>query len=299
MTVVVFVSICLLLIVGQGLNALVVNHDDTSHTNTASDQQATNDIASHITETKAAMKADTGVAYTQQKPRSLRKETIIQNSIYRTVGRVGDECTGVLIENDFVLTSAHCLYNEKDKRRYKNFNGFYDHKYFHMGKDCTTNSVQEREIDEYIMYKKYYDYNGPDEFDIALLKLKRLQTYSITPMQLSATQPGSYWGNENIMIVGYMTPQGSEDCMYKWQCSVESHLSRDILAHGCKTEAGTSGAPVIHNGKVVAVHMAGWNQHGREEDSQAVLLTEAHVTVIKNWISGVYVQGQTIVHQVP
>lgn len=212
------------------------------------------------------------VAYISQPKQNEMLQTIKiseANNAILAIGRFGDFCTGTLIADNVILTAAHCIYSAGHFITGENR--------FYRAKDCDPDKGIETYIKQFVIHKKYADYEQT-EYDFAIL----ITTQTLLAPYLGISQPNTVMGTQ-IGVVGY--PNTNPDgCMQHSLCHIESEPGPGIVHYPCEVQSGMSGGPVLNqNGQVIGVHSSGWDGNDAYEPGEGVLLTADRVKILLEW----------------
>lgn len=190
---------------------------------------------------------------------------------WRTIGRVNlagrGHCTGTLIAEDKVLTSAHCLWNKQTHRWYPaQFITF----------------VAGAEKEDFQDYSKIRDYLFPPQFnpdalddpkllkhDWAILTLQKPIGKQLGFLKLSNNR--SVQTNQSILQAGYRADRAFVLTVQQ-NCTIDKlYDNNSIFRTTCHTLGGDSGGPVLikngDNWSLAGIH------RGRTEKNQSLVVS--------------------------
>jgi len=198
-------------------------------------------------------------------------------------------CTGTLIDNDLVLTAAHCVFDPKTKTFIPPANvtfqaGLRDGKFIEEAKAAkiavhANYNPRARISNEYVRH------------DVALIKLeKAITTFAASPFKLhTGVAPG-----KSVNVVSY--GRGRDDAL-SWQrnCNITNRFSA-LFKFNCNVTYGSSGGPVFvkegHNFRILSLISVG-HKKGGETVSYGMELPEMVALLKKNLThNGSYTSGR-------
>lgn len=149
---------------------------------------------------------------------------------YKPNRRFGFHCGGVLINERYVLTAAHCIQSVPSTwTLYKVRLGEYDTRTdtndcnYHDDKDCD-NTQQDYLIASYYVHEDYFQENGADYNDIALIRLAVPVTYTsfIQPICLPTTQEQQKAATDatRMIVAGWGQTETKSASQYKMHLDV-------------------------------------------------------------------------------
>ena len=201
------------------------------------------------------------------------QRTTVQLQVTWTRGGDPSVCTGTLIQDDAVLTAAHCLW--KASR-----GGFAysiiaipaargdSHPYGEIAAKRSFVPSQYRALDP-----------GPGKYphDYGVLRLKK--PFSLGTRSLGV-EPSAL--NRAITVRGYPGIEGSARFdgtqMFESRDRIRSILSNGVLYHRASTEPGMSGAGIDDGVKIIGVHCS-----SVDSDNSGVVLSPSRVNAINAW----------------
>jgi glutamyl endopeptidase len=163
-------------------------------------------------------------------------------------------CTGTLIDEDKVLTAAHCVYN-KDTKKYFRDNSVYP------GVHNDEFPFESSDSIEYFVPKQYIQSGNP-RFDYAIIKLEYPIGKDIELLKLKQVKKAV---ETSIRIVGYPEDKLVETgvvSQYEMQGKVWSE-DPFTLYYDLDTTAGQSGAPILNeNNEIIGIHIGNYRTNG-------------------------------------
>ncbi|XP_058823603.1 CLIP domain-containing serine protease B4-like [Topomyia yanbarensis] len=150
---------------------------------------------------------------------------------YKSNKRFGFHCGGVLVNERYVLTAAHCIQNVPASWKvYKIRLGEYDTESdlecnFHDKDDCA-DSVQDVLVSSYYIHEDYFQENGADYNDIALIRLSVPVNYTdyIRPICLPTTDELKKLPTEGkkMTVAGWGQTETGSSSRYKKFLQIEA-----------------------------------------------------------------------------
>ncbi|KAB7610407.1 trypsin-like serine protease [Amylibacter sp. SFDW26] len=198
-------------------------------------------------------------------------------------------CTGTLIDNDLVLTAAHCVFDPKTKKPIDPSNvtfqaGLRDGKF-----------IEESKATKIAVHKNYnpraYINGDYVRHDVALIKLqKAITTFAASPFKLHT----GIAAGKQVNVVSY--GRGRDDAL-SWQrnCGITGRYT-GLLEFNCNVTYGSSGAPVFvkegFNFRILSLISVGHKQ-GKKTVSYGMELPKM-VTLLKKDLThnGAYTSGR-------
>ncbi|XP_055550367.1 CLIP domain-containing serine protease B4-like [Wyeomyia smithii] len=154
---------------------------------------------------------------------------LAQIQYYKPNKRFGFHCGGVLINERYVLTAAHCIQNVPSSWKvYKVRLGEFDTESdvecsVNDPTDCV-NSVQDILISSYYIHEDYFNENGADYNDIALIRLSVPVSYTeyISPICMPTTEELRNLATEDklMTVAGWGQTENGTASRYKMHLSI-------------------------------------------------------------------------------
>ncbi len=150
-------------------------------------------------------------------------------------------CSATAINNDYIITAAHCAFNEDGK--------LHENQYFYPGineKDTSPNG--KFKVSKVYMPSMYNAGDSHPEYDIAIMKV---ENNSSGKSLGSVVGTFGYWGKDEypsgeVFTIGYPSDKPDSKQYYQAGCeAIQHNYSSNVLSLDCDVIKGQSGSPIL------------------------------------------------------
>ena len=191
---------------------------------------------------------------------------------YNAIGYLTSGCTGVFIGPRHILTAAHCIYNRKTKKWYRNLD-------FYRAKNCDPHRGRSKHNWIGAFSAAGYTKKGQAHSDYGLVIVRER-----SPVYMSFGWRTLLLGRK-IYTAGYPGDKRPRRCMWRTSCRVALFTSSTQLRFLCDVAGGQSGSPIWSFSDRKRV-VYGVVAYCASPSNKGPRINKARFNLIRKWIRG-------------